>query len=543
LRNLSKIYGTYTMTGTSLDNLPPELLDNIVNLIEDEHGWAEYPSEELLNMRETCKAVERACHKRFLLYFHEWVIDTEKDPDISITKAVLASHVHTAAIEKITFTYKRCGLSLWQLTPLLHEVILSLASLNRRLILVFDPFADFEAQDEISTEEVIIYFNMVLVMVAVNKLAISSIHVRARREDWDKQHASSRKPRTSLREPHRTFAQIEHGTILGDIHNLLTIEKRQGTKEFPPLLVAKFPGMGSVSFEYHTRCLKMRNLDTFHWHEFRGWINELKCNKLDIKNCNLAPSELESRLCDWKLEKEHELQSLVIADTVLYKETAREDGSHSRRTSVGRLLDAIIPYARQLKHIRLANIWGGSGLALDSTPAFEKALRELHMKGRDGMPMRLTRLRYEHFDEGTISRDEDTLAQDEDTTNSGGEDTTSRENDTTSGGNDTASEEEDTTSQDEDASSKDEDTTGQNEDIPVREDTTSQVDHGDEGISSQGEDLTDLDEYIPPQDEDTTSQVKDMTSRTTRDNEDPTSQNEDRISPNGLWEYVPSPTL
>jgi hypothetical protein len=39
------------MTGPSLDNLPPELLNNIVNLIEDEDGWDEFSTDALLNMR------------------------------------------------------------------------------------------------------------------------------------------------------------------------------------------------------------------------------------------------------------------------------------------------------------------------------------------------------------------------------------------------------------------------------------------------------------------------------------------------------------
>lgn len=111
------------MMSPGLDSLPPELLDIIVDLIEDGAGWNDYPTDELLNMRKTCRTLERACHNRFLLYFHEWVIDTEKGRDMSITKAVLASNVHVAAIEKITFTYKREGLSLWQLAPLLQEIL------------------------------------------------------------------------------------------------------------------------------------------------------------------------------------------------------------------------------------------------------------------------------------------------------------------------------------------------------------------------------------------------------------------------------------
>jgi hypothetical protein len=436
------------MTVPSLDNLPPELLNNIVNLIEDEDGWDEFPTDALLNMRETCRALERTCHNRFLLYFHEWVIDTEKDRDFSITKAVLASHVHAAIIEKITFTYKQCGLSLWQLAPLLHEVFVSLASLNRKLVLVFDPFADFKSHDDITTGEVMTYFNMILVMAAVSKLAIRSIHVRARREDWDKRHASSRESRTSLHEPHRTFPLIEYDSILHQIHQLLDIETHhQGTNVFPPLLVAKYPGIGYVSFDYLKGCLKMRNLHTFHWIEFRDWIEELECVQLDIRNCNLNPSEL-ARVLREARSMYNPIQSLSIVDTVLYKKTAREDEPLSHRTSVYRLLEAIIPHAHYLKYVRFANIWGGNGSSTDSNPAFEKVLGGLQLRGGDGLRASLDRLRAEYFDEDTTSQDEDIPVQDEDTT-SPDEDTITQDEGTNSQNEDTTTQDEDTIRQDE----------------------------------------------------------------------------------------------
>ncbi|KAG9948033.1 hypothetical protein KCU85_g5329, partial [Aureobasidium melanogenum] len=89
------------MTNNSLSKLPPEILSAIVDLIEDESGWREYPTETLLNLQLTCKTLERACHKRYLLYFYDWYIGLEKEKDLSKIKAVLASPVHKAAIEEI----------------------------------------------------------------------------------------------------------------------------------------------------------------------------------------------------------------------------------------------------------------------------------------------------------------------------------------------------------------------------------------------------------------------------------------------------------
>lgn len=53
------------MTGPSLDNLPPEILDQIVDIIEDEDGWNEYPTDALLSMRETCKVLETCLSQTF----------------------------------------------------------------------------------------------------------------------------------------------------------------------------------------------------------------------------------------------------------------------------------------------------------------------------------------------------------------------------------------------------------------------------------------------------------------------------------------------
>jgi hypothetical protein len=389
------------MTGPSLDDLPAELLDIIVDLIEDGAGWNDYPTDELLNMRKTCRILERACHNRFLLYFYEWVIDTEKDRDMSITKAVLASNVHAAAIEKITFAYKRQGLSLWQLAPLLQEILNTLASLDRRLILVFDPFTDFEDEGEITDGEAIAYFNMILVMVAVSKLAISSIHVRARREDWDKRHIPVKNPR-SLQDPYRTFNEICYGTIMEAIHNLLIIEEDQGTEMFPPLLVAKYPSIGDVSFNYLKGHLKMRNLQTFHWTEFRGWIEDLECKRLEITGCSLVPRELEQILSDAQ-SNDHPIRRLSIIDTVLYEEPARDD-KFSPRTSVHSLIQVITPYAHHFKYLRFDNIRGGVELLPDSFPAFEKGRAELELRGTDEIRMHLARFSADYFDEDALSR-------------------------------------------------------------------------------------------------------------------------------------------
>ncbi|KAH0278312.1 hypothetical protein KCU91_g2574, partial [Aureobasidium melanogenum] len=89
------------MTNNSLSKLLPEILSAIIDLIEDESGWREYPTEILVNLQLTWKTLEQACHKRYLLYFYDWYIDLEKEKDLSIIKAVLASPVHKAAIEKI----------------------------------------------------------------------------------------------------------------------------------------------------------------------------------------------------------------------------------------------------------------------------------------------------------------------------------------------------------------------------------------------------------------------------------------------------------
>jgi len=402
------------MTGPSLDNMPPEILDQIVDIIEDEDGWNEYPTDALLAMRETCKTLERACHKRFLLYFHEWVIDTEKDEDLSITKAVLTSHIHAATIEKITFVYKRSGLSLWQLAPLLQEVLKTLASLNRQLILVFDPFADFDDlgdEDGITTQEVEYYFDMILVLIAVSKLAISSIHVRARREDWDKRHMPLDES-YSIIEPHRTFAGIELGMILEHIHQILQIESQQGTATFPPLLVAKYPSIGDMSFDYLKGCLMMRNLHTFHWNEFQTWIMSLECKSLRIKRCNLDPSDLSQMLAETRV-KSHPIRHISIVDTVLHKETAHGNKSSSPpRTSIHCLIQAILPYAHQLEYLRFTNIWAGVDVSPDF-PVFEKNLGELEVKGREQIRTRLVHLSNEFPEPNAMRLDGNTTSGDE----------------------------------------------------------------------------------------------------------------------------------
>lgn len=245
------------------------------------------------------------------------------------------------------------------------------------------------------------YFNMILVMVALSKLAISSIHVRARREDWDKRHIPVKNPR-SLREPYRTFNKSCHSTILMSIHNLLVVEEEQGTEIFPPLLVAKYPSIGDVSFNYLKGHLKMRNLQTFHWTEFRDWFEELECKRLKITGCSLVPTELERILSDAQ-SNDHPIRRLSIIDTVLYEEPARDD-KFSPRTSVHSLIQAITPYAHHFKYLRFTNIWGGVELLPDSFPAFEKGRAELELRGTDEMRMHLARFSAVFSDEDALSR-------------------------------------------------------------------------------------------------------------------------------------------
>lgn len=101
-------YHKTTMSTASLDSLLPEILKTIIDQIESEidSDRFETPTEGLLSLRLTCKALEQACHKSISLYFSDWSIDLEKEKDLSKTKAVLASPAHKAAIEKITFVYR-----------------------------------------------------------------------------------------------------------------------------------------------------------------------------------------------------------------------------------------------------------------------------------------------------------------------------------------------------------------------------------------------------------------------------------------------------
>lgn len=342
---------------------------------------------------------------------------------------MLTSHVHAAAIEKITFVYKITGLSLWQLSPLLQEVLNTLASLKRKLTLVFDPFADFEAEGETTTEGVMKWFDMILVMVAVSKLAISSIQVRARREDWDKRHAPLDKPDSSSERTHQTFIEIDHGEIMENIHELLQIEREQGTEAFPSVLVAKYPGLGDVSFDYLKGCLKMRNLQTFHWLEFQSWIVQLKCKRLEIKGCNVDPSELGRVLFHAQL-LDHPIRRLSIVNTVLYQQMARHEEPSSPRTSIHCLIQAILPWAHHLEYLRFTNIWTDVDVS-PNIPVFEKNVGELELKGSKQMRTRLVQLSTEYSNANATSLDDNANSQDEDAT-SEDEDATSQDMDATS---------------------------------------------------------------------------------------------------------------
>ncbi|KAH0385725.1 hypothetical protein KCU92_g3204, partial [Aureobasidium melanogenum] len=259
------------MTNNSLDKLPPEILSTIVDLIEDESGWREYPTETLLSLRLTCKTLEQACHKNFLLYFSDWLIDLEKEKDLSITKAVLASPAHKAAIEKITFVHRGTKPSLWQVAPLLNEVLSILVSSNHEVALGFDPFGYSERSGHRSTEIVLKFIVMILTIVETSGLKISSIRIQARREDWDVNDRHWELA-DSLDEPHHSFTGIDFGWLLAELHDMLTVERDNFRQGPPPELVAEYPDVGHISLNYVQGCLRVQSLDTFHWLEFADWL-------------------------------------------------------------------------------------------------------------------------------------------------------------------------------------------------------------------------------------------------------------------------------
>ncbi|KAH0372759.1 hypothetical protein KCU65_g909, partial [Aureobasidium melanogenum] len=389
------------MTNNSLDKLPPETLSTIVDLIEDESGWREYPTETLLSLRLTCKTLEQACHKRFLLYFYEWSIDLDKEKDLSTTKAVLASRVHKAAIKRITFVYRGVKPSLWQVAPLLHEVLGCLISLNRGLILGFDPFGYPEQGDGRSTENVLEFIRMILIIVATSKLMVNSIRIQARREDWDAHDRFSENAHFSLDEPHYAFAEVDHGEILAELHEMLSIERHNFRQGPPSELIAEFPGIGDISFNYVQGSLRIQGLEVFHWHEFGGWLESIRYNSIEISRCGLNPPEL-GRILSWAHITNHPVRALSIVDTRLLSGIARVDDKLSA-TCLHRLMQAIVPYAQHFEYIHFANIWGDG--KIDPWPAFDTDQGGLELRGKDKIRSHLYQLS-DQFVEETDEEDE-----------------------------------------------------------------------------------------------------------------------------------------
>lgn len=195
-----------------------------------------------------------------------------------------------------------------------------------------------------------------------------------------------------------------------NIHQLLQIERQQSTETFPSSLVAKYPGIGDVSFDYIKGCLKMRNLQTFHWLEFRDWIKELDCTRLEIKRCNLNPSDLYQVLAEAETN-DCPIRHLSIVDTVLYQETARHEKPSSPRTSINRLIQALLPWAHHLDYLRFTNVWADVDVSPE-VPVFEKNVGELELKGSKQMHMRLVQLGAEYSNAGVISLDENANGHD-----------------------------------------------------------------------------------------------------------------------------------
>lgn len=314
------------------------------------------------------------------------MIDLEKEKDLSITKAVLASPAHKAAIEKITFVYKGTKPSLWQVAPLLNEVVIILISSNHEVALGFDPFGYSERSDHISTENVLEFIVMIIIILVTSGLKINSISIQARREDWDVNDYHWGMA-DDLDEPHHSFTEIDFGWLLAELHNLLVVERHKFRQGPPPELVAEYPDVGHISLNYVHGCLRVQSLDIFHWLEFADWLT-VCCDSIEINGCGLDLLELE-----YVLSGAHKcnrpIRALSIVDTRLFDGSARDD-IYLHATCLHRLIQAILPYAHHLEHLRFADIVGNG--RIDPCPAFKSDQGGLELDGKDEICLHLDRL-------------------------------------------------------------------------------------------------------------------------------------------------------
>lgn len=133
----------------------------------------------------------------------------------------------------------------------------------------FDPFGYSDRSDDISTENVLEFIVMILIMVVTSGLRINRFRIQARREGWDVNDYHWGMA-DNVDEPHHSFTGIDFGELLGELHEMPRVERQKFRQGLPQELVAEYPEVGHISLNYSQGCLGMQNLDTFHWLEFSG---------------------------------------------------------------------------------------------------------------------------------------------------------------------------------------------------------------------------------------------------------------------------------
>lgn len=83
------------------------------------------------------------------------------------------------------------------------------------------------------------------------------------------------------------------------------------------------------------------------------------------------------------------IRTLSIVNTQLFRGSDRDDDS-LRTACLHRLIQAIIPFAHHLEHVRFANIWGDG--KIDPDPAFDANQGGLELRGTDEIRSHLDQL-------------------------------------------------------------------------------------------------------------------------------------------------------
>lgn len=207
-------------------------------------------------------------------------------------------------------------------------------------------------------------------------------------------------------EPHHSFTGIDFGWLLAELHDMLAFERDNFRQGPPPELVAEYPGVGHISLNYVQECSRVQSLDTFHWLEFADWLT-VCCDSIEINGCGLDPLELEHVL-SWAHKCNRPIRALSIVDTRLFDGSARDD-IYLHAPCLHRLIQAIIPYAHHLEHLRFADIVGNG--KIDPCLAFKSDQGGLELDGKDEICLHLDRLSAqfveETYEEYATSHDED----------------------------------------------------------------------------------------------------------------------------------------